>query len=77
MCKETKELTKCPECERLMPDVKERRRNTAYTKDEINYHITCLECHQQDWDYYQERWDDYNADIASGLGNYGRGTQYL
>ena len=50
---------RCPCCERDMPDVERRRRNTAYVDDELNYLVSCGECHARDLEYYQELWDDY------------------
>lgn len=52
-------LLLCPCCGRLSPSVEKRSRNTCYLDDDLNYLVSCLECFQMDWDYYQERWEDY------------------
>jgi hypothetical protein len=49
----------CPCCERHVPEITWRRRNTAYADDECNWFLACPECHEIDFEYYQERRLDY------------------
>ena len=60
----------CPTCMRSDGEggkIKKRHRNTSFVNDSLNYLISCKECWQEDWDYYQERWEDYNAELYAGL----------
>lgn len=50
---------RCPCCERLRRDVKRRARNTSYVDDELNWLVSCLDCYQEDYEYYAELWRDY------------------
>lgn len=56
---EATNLTVCPCCEQLMPDVRKRRKNTAYVNDESNWLICCGACFQDMLEYYAELWDTY------------------
>lgn len=50
---------RCPCCERLRYDVKRRLRNTAFLDDELNWLDSCLDCYQDDYEYYADLWHDY------------------
>ena len=50
---------RCQHCDEITPDVKRRRQNTAYEKEEMNWVVLCDECHEENEAYWQERWDDY------------------
>lgn len=52
-------LEACPCCNRETIDIKKRRLNTAYVKDEANWLESCYDCYQQRVDHYSELWTDY------------------
>ena len=53
--------THCPCCKRENNgDVANRRLNTAYVKDELNWLLSCFECHQEAVEQYKELWDTYH-----------------
>jgi hypothetical protein len=58
---------KCPACGRESETVAKRRRNTMFVDEEQNYIESCLECFETDDHYWQERWDDLNADINHSI----------
>lgn len=49
----------CPCCERDMPDVERRHRNTAYVEEELNWLESCNECFQADWEHFADMWREY------------------
>ena len=61
------DMTVCPICGESKPDVERRHRNTMYNDDESNYLTSCMDCFQEDWDYYQELWDDIYADQMASV----------
>jgi hypothetical protein len=54
----------CPECNTESSTVEERRQNTRYTKDELNYVTMCRECFkergcfEETKQYWKEMWRD-------------------
>ena len=60
-------LQACPLCKKKSYEVKKRRQMTQYCDDEKNYLVSCDECFEEDCEYWQERYDDLNADIMSGI----------
>lgn len=59
---EPTKLTVCPCCEQEKPDIRKRRKNTAYVNEESNWLVSCDECFQDTVAYYAELWADYYAD---------------
>lgn len=51
----------CYGCGRWFKYPKRRRMNTMFEKEESNYEYTCLECHEEHEEYWQERWDEINC----------------
>lgn len=54
----------CPICN--LPDYKtgsqviaKRRLNTAYVDDELNWLVSCLDCYNEQYEWYAELWDYY------------------
>ncbi len=41
--------------------------NTKYVDEELNYAVLCPECQKLSDFYWQEQWDDLNADIMCGI----------
>ena len=39
-----------------------RRRNTKYVDDSKNYLYSCLECFQDDSDYWSGKWEEYRGE---------------
>lgn len=46
----------CSECTTESGTVEERRQNTRYTKDELNYVTMCRECFKEREQYWKEMW---------------------
>lgn len=57
----------CQQCEVVSEEVEVRHQNTMYEDDWKNYGTLCPSCQKENDEYWQERWDDLNADIAAGL----------
>ena len=52
----------CPCCGRYFRwRITTKRRLTQYCDEKQNYMTACVECHQDDYDYYDELWREYNA----------------
>lgn len=51
----------CQHCGRL--GARRRRQLTRYMDDERNYATLCDECHKEASEDWQERWEDYWANV--------------
>lgn len=54
----------CPTCRRLSNTVELRRMNTAYYDDTANHSTQCEECHELEWEYNNERWEEYYESLG-------------
>lgn len=52
----------CTMCRRVSFSVKNRRLNTAYVDDELNFQCSCEKCYDASYDYYADLWSDYYSD---------------
>lgn len=52
----------CDHCGEWFVYPKKRRMNTAYVDEESNYCYECKDCFAKTEEYWQERWDEYNAE---------------
>ena len=59
--------SRCEVCGKQGENVQIRSQNTAYTDEYKNYACFCQECQAEANTYWQERWDDYYAEIRGGL----------
>lgn len=51
----------CYMCDRWFVYPKRRHMNTMYEDEESNYIKVCRDCFKEVQNYWQERWDEYNA----------------
>ena len=52
----------CYSCGEYFKYPKLYRENTLYEPEEKNWHRECEECFEEHEVYWQERWDEYNAE---------------
>lgn len=52
----------CPNCGQDDGTVERRAINTMYQNEESNYLISCKQCFDEAWNYYQELWDEIESD---------------
>jgi hypothetical protein len=60
-------LGTCEQCKVQDETVKIEHMNTAYSDDYKNYVCLCDRCREEINAYWQERWDDLDADLRAGL----------
>lgn len=53
----------CPFCLVLKSShgIENRRINTAYEKEDLNWVFSCYNCYKETIEFYQEMWDEYYA----------------
>lgn len=52
---------KCEHCGKRDKSVKNRRMNTAYCDDELNFCKECIGCFEETEKMWAEQWEDYNG----------------
>ena len=58
----------CPECMKKKKTVEQRRQNTRYTNDELNYVVMCKGCFKERQEYWKMMWSEYRDSV--GFGDY-------
>lgn len=49
----------CPICKEITHELSCTRRNTSYINESLNWLIACDDCHESDYEYFKELWNDY------------------
>ena len=56
-------IRKCQHCGEWHECVKDRRMNTAYVDDHLNFMYSCSWCYRKAVEYWQERWHEYWSSV--------------